>query len=92
MTFDFVVGIASILGLLVGIFGLLFSIKAWKNATAAELAAKEAREAVRQGNAAEEIGAPADKAKEMPAYVQQNQLQAACPCGRDLVAGINRAK
>jgi len=92
VSFDSVVGIVSILGLLVGIFGLVFSIKAWKKATEAEKAAKEAREAVRQGNAAEEIGALADKAKELLTYVQQNQFQAACPCGRDLVAGINRAK
>ncbi len=92
VTFDFFAGIASIGGLVAGIVGVVFSIKSWKKATAAEQAAIQAREAVRHGNAAEEIGALADKAKELLAYVQQNQFQAACPCGRDLVAGINKAR
>ncbi len=73
VTFDFVVGIATLSGLLVGILGLVFSIKSWKKAAAAEQAAKEAREAVRQGNAAEEIGTLADKAKELLTYVRKRQ-------------------
>jgi len=92
VTFDFVVGIASLLGLLVGIFGLVFSVKSWKKATAAEQAAKEAREAVRRGNAADELQLLAGLAKELLACVQNEQAQAAAVRGRDLVAGINQAR
>lgn len=92
VTFDFAVGIASILGLLVGIFSLVFSIKAWKKATGAEKAAKEAHEAVRRGNAADELQLLAGLAKELLACVQNEQALAAAVRGRDLVAGINQAR
>jgi hypothetical protein len=44
---EIAVDIASIAGFLVGTVGLLFSVLAWRRATAAEQAAKDAREAVR---------------------------------------------
>ena len=92
VTFDFIAGIASLSGLLVGILGLVFSVKAWKKATAAEQAAKEAREAVRRGNAAEELQLLVGLAKELLSCVQNEQAQAAAVRSRDLVSGINQAR
>ncbi len=85
-------GIASILGLIVGGFGLTYSVMAWKRATAAERAAREASKSVRRGNAAEDLEALADRAREMLTCVDNNQMDAASLCGKDLVSGINLAK
>jgi hypothetical protein len=86
------VDIAGIAGLFVSTAGLWFSFKAWRRAMAAEQAAKDAREAVRRGNAAEELEALAALAKELLACVQGEQIEAAVLRGRDLVAGINQAR
>ena len=86
------VDIASIAGLFVTMAGLWYSVKAWRGAIAAEKAAKEAREAVRRGNAADELQLLAGLAKELLACVQNEQPQAAAVRGRDLVAGINQAR
>jgi len=72
LDFNFVAGIASIVGLLASGLGLAFSIKAWQKATDAERAADNATQAVRRGNAAEDLQGLADKAKEMLTCVDQN--------------------
>jgi hypothetical protein len=86
------VDIAGIAGLFVSTAGLWFSVKAWRRAAAAEQAAKDAREAVRRGNAAEELKLLASLASEHLACVQNEQVQAAALRGRDLVSGINQAR
>jgi hypothetical protein len=86
------VDIAGIAGLFVSTAGLWFSVKAWRRAAAAEQAAKDAREAVRRGNAAEEFGLLASLASELLACVQSEQVEAAALRGRDLVSGINQAR
>jgi hypothetical protein len=86
------VDIAGIAGLFVSTAGLWFSVKAWRRATAAEQAAKDAREAVRRGSAAEDLGLLASLARELLACVQDEQVQAAVLRGRDLVSGINEAR
>ena len=91
-TFELTAGIAGIAGLVVSAAGLWFSVKAWRQATAAEQAAKEAREAVRRGNAAEDLGLLASLASELLACVQNEQTEAAALRGRDLVSGINQAR
>lgn len=86
------VDIASIFGLFVTIAGLWYSVKAWRGAIAAEEAAKGAREAVRRGNAAEELRLLASLSSELLASVQNEQVEAAILRGRDLVFGINQAR
>jgi hypothetical protein len=86
------VDIGGIAGLFVSTAGLWFSVKAWRRAKAAEQAAKDAREAVRRGNAAEELKLPASLASELLACVQNEQVEAAALRGRDLVSGINQAR
>jgi hypothetical protein len=86
------VDIAGIAGLFVSTAGLWFSVKAWRRAAAAEKAAKDAREAVRRGNAAEDLGLLAILARELLACVQNEQVEAAALRGRDLVSGINQAR
>ncbi len=91
LDFNSAAGVASILGLIVGAGGLLFSVMAWRRAAAAERAATEAREAVRRGDAAEDLGLLAELAGELLASVQNEQVQAAVVRGRDLVSGIAHA-
>jgi hypothetical protein len=79
------IDIASIAGLFISVAGLWYSVKAWRGAIAAEKAAKEAREAVRRSNAADELLLLAGVAKELLACVQNEQSQAAAVRGRDLV-------
>jgi len=86
------VDIAGIAGLFVSTAGLWFSVKAWRRAAAAEQAAKDAREAVRRGNAAEELKLLASLASELLACVQNQQVEAAALRGRDLVSGIHQAR
>ena len=89
---EFAVDIAGIAGFFVSTAGLRFSVKAWRRAAAAEKAAKDAREAVRRGNAAEDLGLLASLASELLACVQNEQVEAAVLRGRDLVSGINQAR
>jgi hypothetical protein len=86
------VDIASISGLFVGIAGVWYSVKAWRRATAAEQAANEAREAVRRGNAADDLELLATLANELLECVEYEQLQAAAARGRDLISGISKAR
>ena len=86
------VDIASIAGLFITLAGLWYSVKAWRQAKAAEMAAHGAREAVRRGNAAEELRLLASLASELLASVQNEQVEAAALRGRDLVSGINQAR
>ena len=86
------VDIAGIAGLFVSTAGLWFSVKAWRRAAAAEQAARDAREAVRRGNAAEDLGLLASRANELLACVQNEQIEAAALRGRDLVSGIHQAR
>jgi hypothetical protein len=89
---EVVADIASITGLFVSIAGLWYSVKAWRQAGAAKHAALEAREAVRRGDAAEEIHVLATLASELLASVQNEQIEAAALRSRDLVAGIHQAR
>jgi hypothetical protein len=86
------VDIAGIAGLFVSTAGLWFSVKAWRRAAAAEQAAKDAREAVRRGNAAEDLALLASLANELLACVQNEQIEAAALRGRDLVSGMNQTR
>lgn len=80
--FEIVAGVASITGLAV-------TILAWRRAKGAEKAAQEAREAIRRANAADDMRRLLETAKELLACVQRDQLDAACLCCRDLVAGVS---
>ncbi len=84
--------LASIVGRIVGIVRFGFTWAAWTRAKAAEEAAREAREAVRNGTAPEGLQALRDKANEFFECVQQDQIDAACLRARDLAAGISHAK
>jgi hypothetical protein len=86
------VDIASVAGLFVAIAGLWYSVKAWRGASAAEKAAEGAREAVRRGNAADELYFLAILARELLASVQNEQLAEAALRCRDLVSGVNQAR
>jgi len=86
------VDITGIAGLFITIAGLWFSVKAWRGAIAAEKAAQGAREAVRRGNAAEELRLLANLAGELLTSVRNEQVEAAALRGRDLVSGINQAR
>jgi len=74
------------------IAGFVFSLLAWLRARGAEQLAREAREAVRRGNAAEDLQSLAAMAKDFLACVENDQIEAACLRARDLVFGINQAK
>ena len=74
------------------IVGLVITYLAWRRASGAEVAAKGAREAVRQGNAAEAFKGLSVKANDMLASLQGDQFQAASQRGRDLVSEISQAK
>ncbi len=82
-------GVAASVASLIGVF---FSFFAWRRARGAEAAAKEAREAVRQGNAAEAFQGLSVKAKDMLASLQGDNFQAASQRGRDLISEISQAK
>jgi len=86
------VDIPGIAGLFISIAGLWYSVKAWRGAIAAERAAEGAREAVRRGNAAEELKLLASLASELLASVQNEQVESAAMRGRDLVSGISQAR
>jgi len=72
--------------------GLFFSLFAWLRAKAAAQAAREAREAVRRGNAGEDLRDLTEKAKELLGSAQNEQFEAALVRSRDLLAGIGEAR
>ena len=90
-TLEVAVDIAGIAGLFVSTAGLLFSVKAWRRAAAAEQAAKDAREAVRRGTAAEDLALLPSLARELLTCVQNQQLEAAALRRLDLLSGIQQA-
>jgi len=57
--------------------GLVISVLAWRRASGAEQAAKEARAAIRQANAAESLQALRTKAREFLLSVQRDQRDVA---------------
>lgn len=85
MVFDVAAGVASIAGLVVTVF-------AWLRARGAENAARQAADAVRQANAAEDFERLHARAKDLAASVQRGQIDVACMCARDLVSGVGQAK
>ena len=74
------------------IVGLVFSYLAWRKAAGAEQAAREARSAVRQSNAGEELAMLGEIAKELLACAQNDQIEVALVRSRDLLSGITRAR
>jgi hypothetical protein len=67
----------NLIGVAASILGLIFSILAWLRAKDAKKAAEEARKAVRQGNAAEDLQRLATKARELLHFVENDQFNAA---------------
>lgn len=86
-----IAGIASIVGLVIGVLGLVYSYRAAKRAQNAVVAANEARRAVRQSNAGEELRGLNEKAKELLRSSQKDQLEAALITSADLLTGIVQA-
>jgi hypothetical protein len=82
--FNLIAGIASIVGLAISIWTLIV-------ATGARKAAKEAREAVRKGNAAEEFKYLSRIADEFLGHVEADQVPAAMMRARDLMSAISLA-
>jgi hypothetical protein len=82
--FNLITGIASIVGLAVSIWTLIV-------ATGAQKAAREAREAVRKGNAAEEFKNLSTIADEFLGHVEADQVPAALLRARDLMSAISLA-
>ena len=74
------------------ILGLWFSIYAWRRARGAEKAAREARDSIRESNAAEDLEFLSAVAKDFLACVQNGQIEAACSKCRDLLAGVSKAR
>lgn len=83
--FEIAAGLASVVG-------LLFSFLAWRKASGAEIAAREARESVRRSNAGEDLQALSEKAGELLGCAQNDQFEAALLRSRDLVVGIPQAR
>lgn len=77
-----IASLASIVGLFVSIWTLVV-------ARDARAAANEAREAVRQGNAAEEFSALSTTAGEFLAHVEKDQVAEACIRARDLMSAMS---
>jgi hypothetical protein len=82
--FDLIAGIASIVGLAVSVWTLVV-------ATGARRAAREAREAVRKGNAAEEFKNLSRVADEFLSHVEADQVPGALMRARDLMSAISLA-
>lgn len=73
------------------IAGLWFSIWAWQRAKGAEEAARQARDAVHRGSAAEEVQRIAIKSKEMLVCVQAAQYTEARSKSADLLVEVSQA-
>jgi hypothetical protein len=71
--------------------GLVISVLAWRRASGAERAAKEARAAIRQANAAESLQALRVKAREFLLSVQRDQLSTAFSSWADILSEITVA-
>jgi hypothetical protein len=82
--FNLITGIASIVGLGISIWTLIV-------ATGAQKAAKEAREAVRKGNAAEEFRNLSGIANEFLSQIEADQVPAALVRARDLMSAMSLA-
>jgi hypothetical protein len=82
--FNLIAGIASIVGLVISIWTLIV-------ATGAQTAAREAREAVRKGNAAEEFRNLSGLANELLSHVEADQIPTALMRARDLMSAMSMA-
>ncbi|MGA2481947.1 MAG: hypothetical protein ABSF92_02365 [Candidatus Acidiferrales bacterium] len=82
--FNLVAGIASVVGVAISIWTLIV-------ATGAQRAAREAREAVRKGNAAEEFQDLSRIADEFLSHIEADQVPAALVRARDLMSAISLA-
>lgn len=85
-------GILDVVAAAASIGGLFFSFFAWRKAIGAEKAANLAREAIRKSNAGEELRILSEKAQELLACAQNEQIEAALLRSRDLLAGIAQAR
>jgi hypothetical protein len=81
---DLIAGLASIIGLGISIWTLIV-------ATGARKAANEAREAVRKGNAAEELKNLSRVADEFLSYIEAGEASAAVLRARDLMSATSMA-
>jgi len=82
--FNLVAGIASVVGVAISIWTLIV-------ATGAQRAAREAREAVRKGNAAEEFQDLSRISDEFLSHIEADQVPAALVRARDLMSAISLA-
>ena|SRR5258708_6760778 len=82
--FDFIAGLGSLLG-------LLFSYLAWQKAKLAVEAAREARKAVRKGNAREDLSDLSEKAKFLLQFTQQDQRGEALVTSASLLSSMRHA-
>jgi hypothetical protein len=78
-------------GSLASLVGLVISYLAWQRAKGAEEAANRARDAVRSGNAVEELQRLATKSKEMLIHVQAQQYTEARSKGADVLVEVSQA-
>lgn len=84
--------VEGLVGTLASVGGLIFSALAWSRARSAQKAAEEARKAVRQGNAAEDLQRLATKARELLHFIENDQFSAARIRSGDLILDIATAR
>lgn len=84
--------VLNIAGGLASLAGFVFSGLAWRRATGAENAARQARDAVRRSNAGEDLQALSEKAEDLLCCTQNDQFEAVLLRSRDLLIGIPQAR
>jgi hypothetical protein len=89
---SYLVNLVDVLGGIASIAGLAVSFFAWRRASEAKSAAREARDAILKNNASEDLQSVTAIAKELLAAVEGGHLDVASKCGRDLVAHVNQTK
>jgi hypothetical protein len=82
---------SSVVGLLIGIAGLIYSIRAFLEAKSAKQSAEEARRAVRTLVAADKFHSLGSKARELSSHVENGNFPVAAFLVRDLRFKINGA-
>lgn len=84
--------IGGMIGSAASLLGLFFSFFAWRRARDAKDAANQARNAVRQTTAGEEIQRLAMKARDLLHFIENDQLSAARIRSGDLILDITQAQ
>ena len=77
---------------LASLLGVGFSVAAWRSAKTATTAAREARDTIRKGAAAEDLQALGEKAKEFLRSVENDAVPIACLRATDIVSETSKAK